>query len=105
MASYIMLNTLTDQGVRNIRDTANRAESAREMAKLYGVTVKDLFWTLGQYDTVGIYEAADEAAMTAFALAINQAGNVRTQLMRAYNKDEMKNVLAKMAKAKEAVPA
>lgn len=33
MASYIMLNTLTDQGVRNIRDTANRAEAAREMAK------------------------------------------------------------------------
>lgn len=105
MASYIMLNTLTDQGVRNIRDTANRAQAAREMAKPYGVTVRDLFWTLGQYDTVGIYEAVDEAAMTAYALAVNQAGNVRTQLMRAYNKDEMKNVLAKMAKAKEAMPA
>ena len=105
MASYIMLNTLTDQGVRNIRDTTKRADAARATAKQYGVTVKELFWTLGQYDTVGLYEAADEAAMTAFALAINQAGNVRTQLMRAYNKDEMKGVLGKMAKAKEAQPA
>ena len=105
MASYIMLNTLTEQGVRNIQKTTKRADAAREMAKQYGVTVRDLFWTLGQYDVVGIYDAPDDATITAFALAINQAGNVRTQIMRAYNKDEMKKVLAKMTKVKQTIPA
>lgn len=102
MVTYIMLNTLTEQGVRNIRDTTKRTDANRKMAKSFGVTVRDVFWTLGRYDVVGIYEADNDASMTAYALAVNQAGNVRTQMMRAYNKDEMKGVIAKLAKGKAA---
>lgn len=105
MATYIVLNTFTEQGIRTIRETTNRADAVREMARKFGVTVKDIYWTLGEYDVVAIFEAPDETSITAFSLAIGQAGNVRTQMLRAFNKDEMKGVIAKLAKARETAPA
>jgi uncharacterized protein with GYD domain len=105
MATYIVLSNFTDQGIRNIRDTTTRADAMREMAKKFGVNVRDIYWTLGEYDVVTVFEAADEASITALSLAIGQAGNVRTQMLRAFNKDEMKEVLAKLTQVREAVPA
>jgi uncharacterized protein with GYD domain len=46
---------------------------------------------------VGIFEAPDEASITAFALAIASGGNVRTETMRAFSRDEMNGILHKLA--------
>ena len=105
MASYIILSSFTDQGIRNIKDTTNRADGVREMAKKFGVTTKEIYWTLGSYDVVALFDSPDEASITALALALGSAGNVRTQMLRAFTKEEMKGVLGKLAQAKVAVPA
>jgi uncharacterized protein with GYD domain len=105
MATYIVLNNFTDQGIRNVRETTQRADAIREMAKKFNVNVKEVYWTLGTVDVVTIFEAADEASITAFALAIGSAGNVRTQILRAFTKEEMKPILSKLTQAKVAVPA
>ena len=55
-----------------------------------------LFWTQGQYDLISIIEAPDEASATAFGLAIASAGNVRLETLRAFNRDEMNSILAKL---------
>ena len=85
MATYIVLNHFTEQGIRSIRETTNRAGAVREMARKFGVTLKDIYWTLGEYDVVAIFESPDEASITALTLAIGQAGNVRTQMLRAFD--------------------
>ncbi len=106
MATYIMLCNFTDQGIRNVKETTNRADAVREMGKKFGVTMKDIYWTLGAYDLAAVLEATDEASVTAYALAIGTAGNVRTQMLRAFTKDEMRGVLAKVGQAtRESVPA
>jgi len=105
MATYICLSSFTEQGIRNVKETTQRADAVRESARKFGVTVKDIYWTLGNVDVVGVFEAEDEASITAFALALGSAGNVRTQMLRAFTKEEMKNVLKKMAGQKIAVPA
>jgi uncharacterized protein with GYD domain len=105
MATYIVLCNFTEQGIRNVRETTQRADAVREMARKFGVSVKDIYWTLGAYDVVTVFETNDEAAITALCLAIGQAGNVRTQMLRGFNKDEMKGVLAKLAQVREPVPA
>ena len=97
MATYIVLNSFTDQGIRNVKDSPKRADAVRELAKKFGVTAKEFFWTLGSYDVVAIYDAPDDASMTALGLAIGSAGNVRTQTMRAFSREEMNGVLAKLA--------
>ena len=96
MATFVVLATFTDQGIRNVKQTTERAEMARAMAQKLGVTMREIYWTLGQYDLVTIIDAPDEAALTAFGLSLGSAGNVRSQTLRAFNKDEMGRILAKM---------
>ena len=105
MATYIVLCNFTEQGIRNVKDTTNRAEAVKRMAREFNVTVKDIYWTLGNYDVATVFEAADDTAVTALCLAIGAQGNVRTQMMRAFNAEEMRNVLTKVTRAREAVPA
>src|SRR5437588_7654255 len=99
MPTYILLGTFTDQGIRHIKDTTKRADAVREMGKKAGVTVKDMYWTLGQFDVAAVLEAPDEAAATSLALSIGSQGNVRTQLMRAFTADEIGPILRGKAKS------
>jgi uncharacterized protein with GYD domain len=96
MATYIVLASFTDQGVKNIKDTTKRADAAKELAKKYGATAKEFFWTMGKHDVVVIFEAPDDAAMTALSMSIGALGNVRTQTMRAFTRNEMDGVLTKL---------
>ena len=105
MATYLVLSNFTDQGIRNIKETTNRADAVRRMAKEFNVTVKEIFWTVGQYDVVSIFEAPDDSSVTALCLAIGQAGNIRTEMLRAFNAEEMRGVIGRMSKAREAMPA
>jgi uncharacterized protein with GYD domain len=63
MATYILLMNFTDQGIRKIKDSPKRADAFKDMAKKCGATVKDVFWTLGEYDVVSIVEAPDDISM------------------------------------------
>ncbi len=96
MATFIALGNFTDQGIRNVKDTTKRAESVRELAKKFGITMKDIYWTLGRFDVVTIIDAPSDEAATSFALAIGAAGNVRTQSLRAFSRDEMNAILGKL---------
>lgn len=96
MATYVVLSNFTDQGIRSVKDTTKRADAYRESAKSAGVTVKDLYWTLGQYDVVTIVEAPDDVAITALGLDLGKAGNVRTQTLRAFSQTEMDAVLGRL---------
>ena len=97
MATYIMLGNFTDQGIRNVKDTTKRADAVKEAGKKFGVNMKEIFWTMGQYDMVVLIEASDEAAVSAFALAVGSAGNIRGQTLRAHARDEMNAILAKLS--------
>ena len=96
MAMYIVLLNYTDQGIRNVKDTTKRAKAFRETAKKLGVTVKDICWTLGQYDAVASLEAPDAATVTALNLSLAALGNVRTQTLPAFSTEEMSGVLGKI---------
>jgi uncharacterized protein with GYD domain len=97
MANYIVLSNFTEQGIRSVKDTTKRADAVRDLAKKFGVTAKEFYWTLGTWDVVVVFDAPDDASMTALGLAIGAAGNVRTQTMRAFSRDEMNGILAKLA--------
>ena len=96
MPTYIALCNFTEQGIRNVKDTTKRADAVREAAKKRGVDMTHIFWTMGNHDLVTIIEAPDDAAATAFSLAVGAAGNIRTQTLRAHTKEEMDGILAKL---------
>lgn len=96
MITNIALLTFTDKGLQSIKDTTKRAAAAKEAAKKSGVNVRDMFWTLGEYDVICVLEAEDEAALAAFSISTAQQGNVRTRTLRAFSAAEMDKVLAKV---------
>ena len=96
MATYLVLTNFTEQGIRNIKETTKRAQAFREMAKKLGITVKELYWTLGQYDSLAIIDAPDEASVTALGLSAGAQGNIRTQTLRAFSADEMTKILGRL---------
>jgi uncharacterized protein with GYD domain len=96
MATYIILANFTEQGIRNVKDSPNRADAFRDMAQKAGVTVKEQYWTLGSHDIVAVVEARDDIAVTALGLSVGALGNVRTQTLRAFSKAEMTTILGKM---------
>ena len=96
MATYVMLATFTEQGLKGIKDTVKRTEAVRELAKKASVTMRESYWTLGAYDVVAVFEAPDDETMTAFSLSVAKLGNVKTQTLRAFSNKEMSAILGKM---------
>jgi uncharacterized protein with GYD domain len=96
MPTYIVLGSFTDQGLRSIKDSPKRAEAVGAMAKKAGASLKETYWTLGQYDFVAVFEAPDDVSMTALGLSIGKLGNVRTETLRAFTGAEQKSILGKV---------
>jgi uncharacterized protein with GYD domain len=96
MLTYVVLVKFTDQGIRNAKESPKRADAFKEMAKTFGVTVKDIVWTQGRYDIVTIIEAPDESSAMSLNLSLGALGNVRTETMRAFSAAEMMTIVGKM---------
>ena len=94
--TYVSLFGWTDQGIRTVKDTIKRAEKFKADIKKMGGSVKDVYWTMGRYDGVIIFEAPDEEAATAIMVAGCSRGNVRTETLRAFDAGQMKDILRKV---------
>ena len=93
MTKYVCLVTFTDTGIRNLRKTTARAAAFTERMKNQGINVLQTLWTVGQFDLVHIFEAEDDKTAATFAYTLSALGNVRTNTMRAYDADEMNEVI------------
>ena len=98
MATYIVLSTFTEQGIRAVKDTAKRADAVRELARKMGIETKSIYWTLGGYDVVVTFEAPDDESITALSLAVTAQGNVKTQTLRAFSKEEITGIIGKLGR-------
>ena len=96
MATYIVLANFTEHGIRSVKDTTRRADAFKDLAKVFGISVKDIYWTLGRYDIVTTIEAPDDTAVTALGLSLGKSGNIRTETLRAFSQAEMGAILDKV---------
>ena len=96
MVTYVVLAKFTEQGVRNAKDSPKRADAYKQMAKTFGVTVKEIVWTQGRYDVVTIVDAPDESAAMSLSLSLGALGNVRTETLRAFSAGEMTKIVGNM---------
>ena len=97
MPTYVALLNWTDQGIRNYKDTAKRADVFGAATQKLGAKLLDIYWTVGQYDVVALVEAPDDETATAVFLQLGEAGNVRTTTLRAFGEEEMAGIIGKAA--------
>lgn len=95
MPTFVCLVNLTDQGIKNIKDSPQRFEAFQAMVETHGIAVKSAYYTQGQCDMVVTLEGSDEAAMVSL-LKLISLGNARVQTMRAFSVEEMKGFISMM---------
>lgn len=91
MPTFITTIQFTDQGARSIRQTTQRASSFKELARQHGANVTQVYWTLGNYDGLLIFDADAETA-TKLMLKLGADGNVRTKTVQAFTEAEIKTM-------------
>ena len=96
MATFLSTIKFTEQGIKAIGETTRRAAAMKTAAQKFGVQVKEIYWTLGASDGLLIFDAPDEETATAVVLYVGSLGNVQTTTARAFNAEEMEQVLAKL---------
>jgi uncharacterized protein with GYD domain len=96
MPTYIGLLKWTEQGAKNAKDALTRNEQGRAAIEKAGGRLVGAWWTQGAYDVVVVAEFPDDETASAVMLAVGMTGNVRTETMRAYTREEMQRILQKL---------
>jgi uncharacterized protein with GYD domain len=96
MPHYIILFNFTEQGIRNVKDTINRAEAFKSAIEKAGGKFISEYYTLGKYDIVTIVEAPNDETILPVLLATGSLGNVRSETLKAFSMDEAAKIIEKV---------
>ena len=88
MPTFIMLSTLTPDGVQTLRNNPTRIREVNQELEQLGATVKAQWATLGHYDFVNVVEAPDEKTMARVSLELGSRGTGKWETMVAIPIDD-----------------
>jgi uncharacterized protein with GYD domain len=93
MPFFVVLGKWTDQGIRNIKDSPERAKKSRSMWEKAGGKIQ-LYFTLGEYDFVGIIELPNDEELAKILLCLGSMGTIRTVTMKAWAEADFMKMLS-----------
>jgi uncharacterized protein with GYD domain len=96
MQTYIVLGNFTDQGIRSVRDSLKREDAFRKQCDKVGASVRDVYRTMGRYDLAALIDVPDDVTLTSLLYSVGALGNIRTETLRAFTRQETEQALAKM---------
>jgi uncharacterized protein with GYD domain len=83
MPAFIVLGKFTQKGIENMKDSPQRLEAAKKVAKSAGGEIKEFYYTMGRYDFIAICEGPDVESMMRSLFIISGGGAVRTETLPA----------------------
>lgn len=96
MTRYLSLLSFTEQGLRDVQQSSERAQQFCQSVAAAGGRVLSQYWAVGEVDGCIIFEAPDDETAAALLLALGQLGNVRTRSLRIYDGAEFLRITAKV---------
>ena len=88
MPTYIMLSTLTPEGVQTVKNNPSRIREVNKEVEQLGATVKAQWATLGHFDFINIVEAPDEKTMARVSLELGSRGTAHYESLAAIPIDD-----------------
>ncbi|WPM32536.1 GYD domain-containing protein [Hydrogenobacter sp. T-2] len=89
MPVYVMLTTLTDEGMKTLKHKPERIKEVdKEVLERFGVKVLAQYVVMGPYDFVNILEAPDNDTIVKMAVELGSRGTIRTLTMPAIDVDQ-----------------
>jgi uncharacterized protein with GYD domain len=86
--TYIMLCTLTPDGVQTIKNNPARIREVNREVEQLGATVKAQWATLGHFDFISVVAAPDEKTMVRVSLELGSRGTSRYESLAAIPIDD-----------------
>ena len=93
MPTYIMLTTLTPDGVQTIRNNPDRIREVNREVEQLGAKVVAQWATLGRYDFVNVIDAPDEQTIARVSIELGSRGTGRYETLSAIPMDEFIGLL------------
>jgi uncharacterized protein with GYD domain len=88
MPTYIMLATLSADGVQTVKNNPQRIREVNREVEQLGASVKAQWATLGEFDFVSIVEAPDEKTMARVSLELGSRGTSKYETLPAIPIDD-----------------
>src|ERR1035438_6386123 len=88
MPTYIMLSTLTPEGIQTVKNKPQRIQEVNKEVEQLGATVKAQWATLGHVDFISVVEAPDEATMARVSLELGSRDTGRYETLSAIPIDQ-----------------
>lgn len=89
MAKYILLSTLTSQGLKTLKENPDRIKEVNSEIEKYGVKVLEQHAVLGPYDFVNIVEAPDNDIVFKMSVDLGGRGTVKILSMPSITVDAL----------------
>jgi uncharacterized protein with GYD domain len=93
MPTFVMLTNLTSEGVQTLKNNPTRVQEVNKEVEQLGVTVKEQWATLGQYDFITIVEAPDEKTMAKVSVELGSRGTMSSQTLAAIPAEDFASAL------------
>ncbi|HEY5142356.1 MAG TPA: GYD domain-containing protein [Solirubrobacteraceae bacterium] len=88
MPTYIMLSTLTPEGVATVKNNPQRIREVNKEVEQLGATVKAQWSTLGRFDFINVVEAPDDTTMARVSLELGSRGTATYETLIAIPVDD-----------------
>ena len=88
MPTYIMLSTLTPEGIQTVKNNPSRIREVNREVEQLGAEVKAQWATLGHFDFVNVIEAPDDKTMARISLELGSRGTARYESLSAIPIDD-----------------
>ncbi len=97
MPTYLIQSQWTDQGIRNVKESAKRLDLGKKKLKDMGGEIKAVYLTTGAYDMLAVVEVPNDTILAAYVLWLGSQGNLRTQTVMAFTEDEYRTVISQLS--------
>ena len=96
MPTYLIQAQWTDQGIRNVKESAKRLDVGKKKLKEMGGEIKAFYLTTGPYDMLAVVDVPNDATLAAHLLWLGSQGNLRTQTVKAFSEDEFRKIVGEL---------
>jgi len=97
MTTYISFIKWTEEGIKNVKESPQRFDAFKKALQGAGGKVIGFYLTMGRYDMVLISEGPSDEAAASLILSTASRGEIRTETMRAFNEEQYREIISKVA--------
>ncbi len=95
LATYIMMMKFVNPGVDSIKGAKAGRAAGKRAAKALGITWKQQYLVMGEYDVITILEAPNDEVVAKFAL-MGMTGTLSIHTLRAFTESEADKLIKEL---------